>query len=187
MKSSYLKLISAASIAAVVGLSLAGFGTPQSKVGKTASDFKATGSDGKQHTLSSLTAKGPVFLYFIKTTCPVNAEAVKYFNRVAAGYKGKVAFVGIIDGEKEEYQTWQAKFKAPYTVILDPDMKIIKSYDALRSPWGVLVGQDKKIAKVWDGYSVGQLNDIAASIAGAGKVAAVKIDTAGAPNNAAAG
>jgi len=187
MNSSYLKLGIAAAIAAVVGLSIAGFDSPQSKVGKAAPDFKATGSDGKQHTLASLTAKGPVFLYFIKATCPVNAEAVKYFNRVAEGYKGKVAFVGIIDGEKGEYETWQGKFKAPYPVLLDPDMKIIKSYDAMRSPWGVLVGKDKKIAKVWDGYSISQKNEISASIAGAGKVAAVKIDTTGAPRNAAAG
>lgn len=179
--------IGAISIVAALGLLIAGFQNPQSKVGTAAPNFKAMGSDGKSHTLASLTEKGPVFLYFIQATCPINAEAVKYFNRIAEAYKGKVSFVGVIDGEKEEYDTWQSKFKAPYTVLLDPDMKIIKSYGALRSPWGILVDKDKKIAKVWTGYSKGQIDEMSASIAGAGKVAKVKIDTSGAPDMATAG
>src|SRR5688572_20248073 len=109
------------------------------KLGTKAAAFTAKDMAGKTHTLSSLMKKGPVVLYFIKHDCPVNAEVVKYYNGVAGAYKGKASFVGVINGDKATASTWAAKFKPTYPVLLDPEMKIIRSYEAQMSPWATMV------------------------------------------------
>lgn len=157
------------------------------KTGGKAPDFKATGSDGKAYTLKSFTGKKPTLLYFIGNTCPVNNQAVKYFNRVAAAYKGSVNFVGVIDGDKATYTAWNKQFKAPYLVLLDPDMKIIEAYGAQRSPWAILVDSKGTITKSWTGYSAKQINELGTALAGASKVTAKKIDVSGAPDSPRAG
>lgn len=158
------------------------------KAGTKAPNFKATGSDGKSYTLASFTGKKlPTVFYFIGATCPVNAQAVKYYNRVAEAYKGKINFVGVINANKEEYKTWQQRFKAPYLCLLDPDLKIIGAYKAERSPWTMLVDTKGNVVKEWMGYSVDEINALSASIAGATKMTAKKIDVSGAPDSPRAG
>lgn len=151
------------------------------KAGAQAPDFTAKGSDGKTHSLKSLTAKGPFVLYFIGRTCPVNAKAVPYYNKVAQAYGDKVPIVGVINGDEAQYKEWQREFKSPFTVLYDPQMKIIKAYRAERSPWLIMVGKNGKIAKEWIGYSVGELDELSASIAGANKAKVQKLDFSGAP------
>jgi peroxiredoxin len=149
----------------------------------TAPAFSAMGSDGKTHTLSSLTAKGDVFLYFIKEDCPINDQALKYFNQLGAAYKDKATIVGVFNGNEAKFKRWQAKSKLPIMSLYDPDLKIVKSYKADASPWMIHVAKDGKVAKIWPGYSVAFLNEMNASMAGAAKVPAAKLDLAGAPNN----
>ncbi|HRI43960.1 MAG TPA: redoxin family protein [Fimbriimonadaceae bacterium] len=175
------------SVAAVAAMFV--FRTPAmaQKTGSNAPDFKATGTDGKPYTLKSFTGKKATLFYFIGSTCPVNAQAVKYFNRVATAYKGSANFVGVIDGDKAAYTTWNKQFKAPYLVLLDPKMKIIEAYGAERSPWAVLVDAKGKITKIWTGYSAKQINEIGGSLASASKVTAKKIDVSGAPDSPRAG
>lgn len=155
------------------------------KGGEKAPAFSGVASDGKTHSLASLTKTGkPTVLYFIGHTCPVNAQAVKYYNNLSNAYKGKVNFVGVIDTDKAGYTEWQKRFKAPYPVIFDPNLKTIKTYKAERSPWTVLVGADGKIIEEWPGYSVAYLNELGAGIAKAGKTKVVSFDTKGAPESA---
>ncbi len=151
--------------------------------GEKAPTFSAAGSDGKNHTLASLTAKGPAFLYFIKDGCPVNAEAVVYMNRLADAYKGKATFVGVINTDKSGYERWNKTYKSPITVLYDPDMKIIRSYKANASPWVIEVSKDGTIGQVWKGYSSKALGEIGSKLASAGGVRPVNIDLKGAPGS----
>lgn len=183
------KILAGAALVSVGALALLTTGgwSQEWKKGDKAPAFTGKTSDGKAHTLQSLTKGKPLVLYFIGSTCPVNAQAVKYYNRVAQAYKGKVNFVGVIDADAAGFKSWQEKFKAPYPVLLDPDQKIIKAYKAERSPWTIIVDKQGKIQKEWAGYSVGELNELSASIAGATKGAVAKIDTSGAPTSPRAG
>jgi peroxiredoxin len=171
---------------AVAALAVAG-GQGLAKVGSEAPDFSAKGTDGKTHTLNSLSQKGDVFLYFISETCPVNADAVKYYNRLSAAYKGKATFVGVINGDEKVYKAWQKTYKSPFTVLYDPDLKIIRSYKANASPWMIQVSKTGKIAKVWPGYSTPALKEINAALAKAGGTKVAKVDLKGAPADMAFG
>ncbi len=148
--------------------------------GTKAPNFSAKGSDGKTHTLASLTKGGPIVLYFISSTCPVNAEAAKYYNRIASAYGAKARLVGVIDEDAAGAKAWAKQFKPTYRLLYDPQLKIINAYKAEASPWAV--GVDKgQITKTWDGYSTKYLKELNASIAKAAKTAPKKIDLKGTP------
>ena len=149
-------------------------------VGKPAPEFSAKAADGSSHTLSSLTAKGPLFLYFIKDGCPINHKMVKYYNQLGAAYKGKATMVGDIDGDAGIAKAWLAQYKSPFPVLLDADQKIIQSYGALFSPWAVMVDKGK-VAKVWAGGGSPAFKEINGLMAKAAGVAPAKLDLAGAP------
>lgn len=145
----------------------------QMKAGTKAPDFKATGTDGKTHTLASLSKSGDVHLYFIKIGCPVNHRAAPHFKKVAESYGPKGNLVGIINGSPAEAKQWAKEYGAKFLILADPDMKIIRSYGAQHSPWAAAVSKGK-VSKVWDEGSaktLSALNKLAAKNAGVKEVA----------------
>ncbi len=151
------------------------------KAGADAPDFSAKGTDGKAHALKEYTEKGDVFLYFIGDSCPVNAQAAKYYNRLHSAYLGKAPILGVINTDAKGYKEWQEKFKPPFNSLYDPDLKIIRSYKANASPWVIQVSKAGKIAKVWSGYSAPALKEINAAMAKAAGAKLATVDLSGAP------
>lgn len=151
--------------------------------GSAAPAWSARASDGKTYSLDDLLKRGPVVLYFIKEDCPVNADAVAHYNRIAEAYKdGKGTFVGVINGDEAVYRNWQRRFKAPYLVLFDPELKIIGSYGAERSPWIVALDGKGKVALTQRGFSVGELEQLSKHVASAFGKPAAKISFRGAPD-----
>lgn len=172
----------ALSALAAVGLSTLSAQADNLKPGTKAPNFSGKASDGKTYSLASLKAtKKVTVIYFIGSTCPVNAMAVKHFNAIASAYKGKVNFIGVIDTDPAGYKVWQERFKAPFPVICDPELKIITSYKAERSPWSVAVGADGLVKKEWVGYSTGYLTQISSFLATGARTSPAKINFPGAP------
>lgn len=149
------------------------------KKSDAAPDFKTEASDGKTYTLKALTEKKPVYFYFINRTCPVNGEAFKHFQSIQASYKGKVNFIGVIDGDKTDYDDWQKEFKSDFPVILDPKLKIIRSYAVQASPTIIKVESNGIISIKQLGYSrdsLKELNSMIAKETGMKKAALAFID-----------
>lgn len=152
------------------------------KPNSKAPDFSGKASDGKTYALKTLLkSKKPTIIYCIGNTCPVNAQAVKYYNNIANAYKGKVNFIGVIDTDEAGYKEWQKRFNAPYPVVFDPELKIISAYKAERSPWSFMVDNKGLIVQEWPGYSIGELNEMGSAIAKSNKIKTVKFDVKGAP------
>ena len=59
--------------------------------GKTAPDFSLKTLDGKDFSLKSALAQGPVVLAFFKVSCPTCQYAFPYFERLFQSYKNKGA------------------------------------------------------------------------------------------------
>jgi len=150
---------------------------------KKAPSFSAKASDGKTYTLESLT-KGDkaLVLYFISHTCPINMDAAPFFKQIGEAYKGKVNFVGVIDGGPETYKEWNKEFGLKYPVLYDPDNKIIQAYKAEASPWIIVVNPSGEIEKTYKGYSDKSLQELSDRMAKYGKPKSVKINTEGAPD-----
>lgn len=173
----------AAVVAVAVGLGLSLNANAQSwKVGDTLPTFTgAAASDGKTHDLAKLAKDKPTVLYFIKASCPTNEQAVRFYQRVHTAYKGKVNLVGIIDGDKAAYESWNARHKVDFPVIFDPQKRLISQFKAQRSPWVLMVDSSGKVAKEWPGYSAPDVEALSNSIAAALGSAPIKVDTSGAP------
>ncbi len=150
--------------------------------GKKAPNFSAEGTDGKTHTLASLTGDKALVLYFISWSCPINEEAVTYYKEIAKAYKGKVNFVGVIDSHETVFKRWNKDHKVPFTVLYDPDHEIIDAYKAKASPWVIVVNKDGEIEKTYKGYSEKSLKNLGDVIASHIKSKPAKINVKGAPS-----
>lgn len=177
--------LAAAAISFATGVALANEGAPAAATQKlSAPQFSLPGSDGKTHDTKSLTADGPCFFYFIKDMCPVNEPVVKYMNRVAAAYDGKVKFVGVFYGDEATYKKFQERHKVPYTVLFDTDKTAIKGFKVGKSPESILVAKGGEVLMHWKGVSGAVVTEMSAAMAKAAAIEPVKVDTTGAPEAA---
>jgi peroxiredoxin len=153
----------------------------QDVVGTTAPAISAQGTDGKTHTLQSLTKDGPIVLYFIKIACPVNHQAAPHFKAIHDAYKGKARIVGVINGSVDDGKKWASQYNTNFLILSDPNKKIIGDYKAVHSPWAIHV-EGGKIAKVWNGGTAAQLTEINRAMAGVAKQTPANLDWRGAPS-----
>lgn len=151
---------------------LAGGPEPAGPIVMAAKDFK----------IDALTKKGPVFLYFIKHDCPVNARAEHFFNEMYEATKSKGNLVGIINVDQRGLAAWQRRNKAPFALVLDPDQTLVEAYRAQRSPWVIEVGKDGKAVHTWRGYSGDMLKEVLGKMADAAKVKPGAFSVDGAPD-----
>lgn len=149
--------------------------------GKKAPAFSAEGTDGKTHTLSGHLKEGTTFLYFIKEGCPVNHQAAPHVQKLAAAYKDKANLVGVYNGSVSDAKSWLKRYKSTYPLIEDPALKVIRSYGADYSPWLVAVNENGTIAKVFEGASPRELEEINKMMAKSAGAKLESISFAGAP------
>jgi peroxiredoxin len=149
-------LFAGVAIALTGGLAMKAIALDQIKPGSKAFDFSAQGTDGKTHTLKSLTNKGPVVLYFIKIGCPVNHRAAPHFKNIHETYAGKGNLVGVINGDVAAAKAWQREYNVKFPILADQSMKIIRGYGAEHSPWAVAI-EGGKVSHVLPGGSPKEL------------------------------
>ena len=106
-------------------------------------------SDGKDIKLADLTKDGPVYLYFVKKDCPVNAKAIDFYNSIYKAYSDKAPIVAVFNGTADELKEYNKTHATPYRVILDRDHKIVESYKVERSPWVIEVDRSGLVGKIW--------------------------------------
>ena len=97
-------------------------------VGAQVSDFTATDQDGRQRSLSSLLAHGPVVLFFYPKamTSGCTAETC-HFRDLGAEFDAVGAQrVGISADSPELQAKFDAKNSLGYPLLSDPDRKIAK-------------------------------------------------------------
>lgn len=173
-----VSLFMAASAAFLVGRAEA-----QIREGARAPAFSATGSDGRTHTLESLTRNRTLVLYFIKDGCPVNDQAIAHYVRLANAYGRSVNFIGVFDGNAEAWRRYARSHNVRFTALLDPDLRIIRAFGAQRSPWVVVVRPDRNVSTIQRGFSTGLLTRLGSVLARAGGVTEARLTFPGAPTS----
>lgn len=150
---------------------------------RVVSNFTAKASNNKTYTLENELKKNDgVFLYFIKSTCPMNAKAIPFVEQLYKAYP-KTPFFGVINMDNTDglFDAWQKKFNAPYPVLYDDSLTIIKDAGAQRSPYIVQLNKKREVVKFWKGYSQEILKEVGDAMAKVGKVKVKKIDFSKAP------
>src|SRR3981189_1646483 len=116
------------------GVLMLGFGKVQAealKVGDPAPNFTAAASDGSQIELKSVTGKAPIVLYFYpKDDTPgCTKEACSLRDNIQE-LKKVAEVVGVSADTIESHQKFVEKYGLPFTLLADPEKKIIDAYGA---------------------------------------------------------
>jgi thioredoxin-dependent peroxiredoxin len=128
------------------------------KAGDTAPLFTSTDQDGKTVKLADLIGKKIVLLYFYPKdfTSGCTKEACGFRDRMGELQKDNVEVIGVSFDTAESHQKFIAKYKLNFTLLADPDGKIVDLYgvrmDHLHMAHRVsfLIGLDGRIVHVTD-------------------------------------
>lgn len=106
--------------------------------GTPAPDFSLPGDDGGAVTLESLTADGPLILYFYPADftpgCTREACSIRdiHAELIAAG----LTVVGISPQDVESHERFRSEYELPFKLLSDENRRVIEAYDA-DGPFGV--------------------------------------------------
>ncbi|GMV82852.1 MAG: peroxiredoxin [Planctomycetota bacterium] len=130
--------------------------------GKAAPAFTLPDQDGKPVSLKAFKGKDVIVYFYPKDDTPgCTKEACGFRDHWAALKKKGVAVLGVSPDDAASHQKFIKKFKLPFTLLSDPDKKMMAEYGA----WGekmmygqkkigvirstVWVGADGKVKKHW--------------------------------------
>ena len=123
------------------------------KVGTVAPDFTARDQHGKTITLDGLLERGRLVLYFYpKDFTPVCTAQACTFRDASEGLAELGAnVVGVSGDQAESHQRFSTENRVPFSLVADPERRIIKPYKAsiplinhtLRITY--VIGTDRKI------------------------------------------
>ena len=131
------------------------------KAGDTAPLFTGKDQDGKDFNLADHIGKKVVLLYFYPKdfTGGCTKEACGFRDRTGELASSNVEVVGVSRDTVEEHKKFADEYKLNFTLIADPDGKIVKAYDTKMLLLGMskrisfLIGTDGKIIHVTDAMS----------------------------------
>ena len=99
--------------------------------GKKAPDFTLTNAEGKKVSLSDFKGKDVVVYFYPKDDTPgCTKEACGFRDLWADLKRAGVVVLGISPDAGASHQKFAAKYKLPFTLLSDPDKKIMKSWGA---------------------------------------------------------
>ncbi len=147
----------------------------------TAPAFRAQASDERFYDVTELAKEGPVALVFIKDGCPCSQAAQPFLNLLFDAYGKHARFFGIFDGSVASAKRWATRNLAPFPLLSDPELRMVREYKAENSAYVALIAKGGTIEKLWPGYSAEMLADAAARLARLTGVVAQPIDIHDAP------
>src|SRR5262245_25233643 len=130
--------------------------------GNKAPAFTLTDQDGKTVSLGDFAGKNLVLYFYPKDDTPgCTKEACGFRDDWKMLQKLGAVVVGVSADSEASHQKFRAKYKLPFTLLSDPDKKVMKTYGAygekmmygkktvgtIRST--VWIGPDGKVKKHW--------------------------------------
>jgi peroxiredoxin Q/BCP len=127
-------------------------------VGDPAPLFTGQDQDGKEFKFADLVGKKIVLLYFYPKdfTGGCTKEACGFRDRMGDLQTNNVEVIGVSHDSAESHKKFADEYKLNFTLIADPDGKIIEVYDvkmpimAMSKRVSFLIGLDGKIVHVTD-------------------------------------
>jgi peroxiredoxin len=148
---------------------------------KLAPAFSVRDTKGRTVTIAPPVADKPQFVYFVLDGCPCSFESEPLFQDLYRQFDGQVEFVAVTNADEKKAAQWQTQMSVPYPVVADPQLEIVRAYEAINSVYSALIDRDGAIVKMWPGYSKDillEINDLMADAAG---IEAKPFDTKYAP------
>ena len=111
-----------------------------------ASDFTLKDLDGRNVRLSDYKGK-TILLYFMATWCPECRSAIPQLKEIYSLYNAKGLVLLIIDvmESKEKVAAFSRRYSLPFSILLDEDGKVCRSYGVVSVPVRVLIDSNGRI------------------------------------------
>ncbi len=132
------------------------------QISDSAPDFDLLDQDGKKHSLNDLKDKTTLIYFYPKDETPGCTQQACSLRDNFEDLQAKgVDVIGVSKDEVKSHAKFAEKHNLPFTILSDPDAKMIESYGAWgeRNMYGrkfmgtirsaVLIGPDLKILAVW--------------------------------------
>jgi thioredoxin-dependent peroxiredoxin len=131
--------------------------------GQQAPAFNLDGSDGKRHSLADYRGKNVILYFYPKDDTPgCTKEACGFRDSMESVTKSNAVVLGVSKDGLESHNQFIAKYNLPFTLLSDPEAKVMKSYGA----WGerknmegktvegairstVVISPDGKVLRQW--------------------------------------
>ncbi len=128
------------------------------KAGDAAPSFEGQDQDGKTVKLADLIGKKIVLLYFYPKdfTGGCTKEACGFRDRMGELQTNNVEVIGVSHDSVDSHKKFADAYKLNFTLVADPDGKIIAAYDAkmpvvsMAKRVSFLIGLDGKVVHVTD-------------------------------------
>jgi peroxiredoxin Q/BCP len=130
--------------------------------GKKAPAFTLTDATGKKVSLADFAGKHVILYFYPKDDTPgCTKEACGFRDDWKDLQKAGVVVLGVSADDAQSHQRFAAKYKLPFTLLSDPDRKVMKQYGAYgekmmygKKTVGVIrstvwIGPDGKVWKHW--------------------------------------
>jgi hypothetical protein len=155
--------------------------------GRRIDSTSTEGSGVRMASPAVLASDRPTVLVFLKDGCPCSEAAEPFFHRLHAVYGTRVAFLGVIDGDRSDARGWADRHWTPYPVLADPDRRIIRACGAERSAYVALVARGGSIERLWPGFSREMLAELGKRLALMSGLPESSDESSGAPEQLASG
>jgi peroxiredoxin len=143
--------------------------------------IEAIDANGHSIVFGGLQQSKPLVLFFIEKECPCSRDAALSMDKLCTAYGSTCVVLGIIDADGASAREWATQVDVHFPLIPDPNLGIVRKYDARRAVYTTLVGPRGKVVKTYPGYSAGLLAELSAAIAQAGGTAVRSFSVDGAP------
>lgn len=150
---------------------------------RPAPPFHQEDGEGVTRDLGEMLKAGPIVLVFIKDGCPCSISAEAYFNAIHSAYRGRVQFLGVIEGDAAVARRWASANGVPFPILPDPELKLTKAYGATNSAFVALIDRSGSVVEFWPGYSLGMLRDLNQRVASMMGIEVETVEFADAPDD----
>jgi len=130
--------------------------------GKKAPAFTLTDQDGKKVSLADFAGKDVILYFYPKDDTPgCTKEACGFRDDWKDFQKAGAVVLGVSGDAEASHQKFRSKYKLPFTLLSDPDRKVMTTYGAYgekvlygKKTTGVIrstvwIGPDGKVKKHW--------------------------------------
>jgi peroxiredoxin len=141
-------------------------------VGTKAPDFTLKTGDGKEFSLSTELANGPVVLAFFKVSCPTCQYAFPFFERLYKAYgQNGVKMIGVSQNVARETAAFVKQFGITFPVVLDEgdSYPVSNAYGLTNVPTLFWIADDGEIEVSAVGWVKAEFEDINKRMAKQGK------------------
>lgn len=137
------------------------------EAGNVAPTFSLKALDGKEYSLTSLLAGGPVVLAFFKISCPVCQFTFPFVQRIYERLGGKnISVIGVSQDDARDTKEFNQEYGITFPTLLDKDgYPVSNAYGLTNVPTVLLIAPDGKAKVSCTGFDKAALEKIGAELA----------------------